>query len=225
MSARDVPTSTVNAPRARPASKLRASARVVVIGEFNSGKTTLVNALAGACVLTPGIVTHTLHPTVVSFAAKPSAWAETAARKRKSVAWDRRDDVGQDDDIRRLHVGMPAERLKRLTVVDTPGLGFADAEHDRRSLQACRNADIVIWCTPAMQAWKASEEQTWLALPAGLRARGLLAVTFADEIASASDVDRLMGRLRAEAGPYFRSVATAEECVALVLDAGRPQLS
>ena len=94
---------------------------------------------------------------------------------------------------------------------------MADGESDRRSLQACRYADTVIWCTPAMQAWKASEERAWLALPERVRARGFLAVTFADEIASPSDVDRLMERLRAEAGPYFRKVVLADECAALAL--------
>ncbi|MBX9590421.1 MAG: dynamin family protein [Hyphomonadaceae bacterium] len=185
-------------------------ARIVVVGEFNSGKTTLVNALVGAPVLTPSAVARTAHPTVVGFAPKPSLSAETTDRRRMPVAWDGLDAVAPGD-IRRLHVGVPLERLKRLSVVDTPGLGLADGESDRRSLQACRTADAVIWCTPAMQAWKASEEQTWRALPERVRARGLLAVTFADAIASPADMDRLMQRLSAEAGPYFRRVAMASE--------------
>jgi GTPase Era involved in 16S rRNA processing len=194
--------------------------RIVVVGEFNSGKTTLVNALVGAPVLTPSCIAHTTHLTVVGYAAKPSLTAETANRKRTPVAWNRLDDVARDD-IRRVHVGAPLERLKQLSVMDTPGLGFADSESDQRSLQPCRNADAVIWCTPAMQAWKASEERAWLALPERVRERGILAVTFGDEIASRADVDRLMERLRAEAGPYFRKVVMADECAALALEASR----
>lgn len=193
-------------------------ARIVVVGEFNSGKTALVNALVGAPVLTPSSIVHTVHPTVVGYAARPSLTAETAGRKRTPVAWDRIPDFALDG-IRRLHVGAPLERLKRFSVVDTPGLGFADNESDRRSLQACRRADAVIWCTPAMQAWKASEEKAWLTLPASVRVRGILAVTFGDEIASRADVDRLMERLRAEAGPYFRTVVMADDCATAALDA------
>ena len=195
-------------------SRRQGRTRIVVVGEFNSGKTTLVNALVGAPVLTPSVVMRTVHPTVVAFAAKPSLSAETADRRRTPVAGDRLDD-GAPDGVRRLHVGVPLGCLKQFSVVDTPGLGLADGESDRRSLQACRYADTVIWCTPAMQAWKASEERAWLALPERVRARGFLAVTFADEIASPSDVDRLMERLRAEAGLYFRKVVLADECVAL----------
>ena len=40
-------------------------ARIVVVGEFNSGKTALVNALVGAPVLTPSSIVHTAHLTVV----------------------------------------------------------------------------------------------------------------------------------------------------------------
>ena len=62
-------------------------------------------------------------------------------------------------------------------------------------------------------------------LPKRVRARGILAVTFGDEIASRADVERLMERLRAEAGPYFRKVVMADECDALALEviqSGKP---
>lgn len=190
--------------------------RVVVLGEFNSGKTTLVNALVGAPVLHPSAITHTSHPTVVAFRTKPSLSAETVDRKRTLVTWDDLDAAPRND-VRRLHVGAPLARLQHLAVVDTPGFGLDDWESERASLRACRNADTVIWCTPAMQAWKASEERTWLALPKRVRAGGILAVTFADAIASQADVERLLQRLTAEAGPYFQKVVLAEQCAALVV--------
>ncbi len=68
--------------------------RIVVVGEFNSGKTTLVNALVGAPVLTPSC--HRPHHRIrpwSRFAAKPSLSAETANRRRTPVAWDRLDDA------------------------------------------------------------------------------------------------------------------------------------
>jgi GTPase Era involved in 16S rRNA processing len=187
--------------------------RVVVIGEFNSGKTTLVNELVGADVLTPSIMANTTHPTVVAFAPRRSLTAETGDGRRVPIGRDPTDAAG---DVRWLHVGMPVERLRSMSVVDTPGLGLAGEEDDRRALQSCRNADIVIWCTPAMQAWKASEERTWLTLPHRMRARGILAVTFADEIAE-MDACRVLARLRSVAGSCFREIALAGACVDLVV--------
>jgi GTPase Era involved in 16S rRNA processing len=186
-----------------------------VVGEFNSGKTTLVNALVGAPLLHPSAIEHTSHPTVVAFRAKPSLSAETVDRKRMPVTWNDFEASPQRD-VRRLHVGAPLARLRQLAVVDTPGLGLGDWESERSSLRACRDADTVIWCTPAMQAWKASEEQTWRALSQRVRARGILAVTFADAIASPGDVDRLLQRLIIEAGPHFQKIVLADQCAALV---------
>ena len=71
-------------------------------------------------------------------------------------------------------------------------------------------------CTPAMQAWKASEERAWLTLPKRVRERGILAVTFEDAVASPSDLGRLLMRLRAEAGAYFRKIVLASDRSALL---------
>jgi hypothetical protein len=182
--------------------------RVVVIGEFNSGKTTLVNALLGAAVLPASFTTHTAYPTVVRFAARPSLRAEIAQRRRVPFAWDELDGASTHQ-IRRLHVGMPLDPLRTLRAVDTPGLGLGDESLDARTLRSCRSADVVIWCTPAMQAWKASEQRAWLALPQAARRRGLLAVTFMDQLRGASDASRLLARLSTDAAPLFKRMVTA----------------
>jgi hypothetical protein len=181
------------------------TARIVVIGEFNSGKTALVNALLGAPVLPAGVGRPTPCPTVLAYSRRQSLAAEMAGRRRISQAWTLLHETPRAD-TRRLHVGLPLANLQGLRVVDTPGLGLADEPADRRILQDCRGADLVIWCTPAMQAWKHSEQVLWLRLPSSLRRRGVLAVTFADKLQSEHDADRLMRRLRAEAGRYFSEI-------------------
>jgi GTPase Era involved in 16S rRNA processing len=182
--------------------------RVAVIGEFNSGKTSLINGLVGASVLPASFITHTAYPTVVRFSPRPSLSAEIAKRRRVPVAWDELDGAPSCH-IHRLHVGMPLDRLRTLRAIDTPGLDLADDVLAARTLRLCRSADAVIWCTPAMQAWKASEQQAWLALPKAVRARGILAVTFMDALRSPRDAGRLMARLDADASPLFRKIVTA----------------
>jgi len=182
--------------------------RVAVIGEFNSGKTTLVNALLGAAVLPTSFTTHTAYPTVVRFAAKPSLRAEIAERRRVPIDWHELDGAPAQH-IYRLHVGMPLDPLRTLRAIDTRGLGLGDESVDTRTLRSCRTADVVIWCTPAMQAWKDSEQQAWLALPKAVRRRGILAVTFMDQLRSPSDAGRLLARLSADAAPLFRRMVTA----------------
>jgi GTPase Era involved in 16S rRNA processing len=199
--------------------------RVAVIGEFNSGKTTLVNALLGASVLPTSFIAHTAYPTVVRFASKPSLSAEVAGRRRVAFAWDELDGAPAQH-IHRLHVGMPLDRLRTLQVIDTPGLGLGDRLLEERTLRACRRADMVIWCTPAMQAWKASELHAWLTLPRSLRQRGILAVTFVDTLNCPDDATRLMKRLEADAGTLFhRIVATAGRGMESLLAAEAGQVS
>jgi GTPase Era involved in 16S rRNA processing len=184
--------------------------RIVVIGEFNSGKTTLVNALAGAPVLPSSFTTHTAYPTVVKFARRPSLAAEIAQRKRVAFEWEQLDGAPSRH-ICRLHVGMPLDRLKAVRVIDTPGLDLCDEPLYASTLRACRRADTVIWCTPAMQAWRASEQQTWLAMPKSVRRRGILAVTFMDLLRSQSDAARLLARLHADAGDLFSRIVTTSD--------------
>jgi hypothetical protein len=202
----------------------RGSVRVAVIGEFNSGKTTLVNALLGAAVLPASFITHTAYPTLVRFAPRPSLSAEIAGRRRVSFAWEDLDSAPSHH-IHRLNVGMPLDRLRTLQAIDTPGLGLGDEVLEARTIRACRSADMVIWCTPAMQAWKASEQQAWLGLPRSVRQRGVLAVTFMDTLRCQSDAIRLMARLHADAGELFRKVvSTSSRDLPTVLggeDAGR----
>jgi hypothetical protein len=206
-------------PPVAPAGAKQSRLCVVVIGEFNSGKTSLVNALVGASVLPASFTTHTAYPTVVRFARRPSLSAEIAQRRRVAVAWDEIDSAPPHQ-IHRLHVGMPLDRLRTLRAVDTPGLDLADDVLAARTLRACRSADAVIWCTPAMQAWKASEQQAWLALPKAVRARGILAVTFMDALRSPGDAARLIARLDADAGPLFRKIVTASREARVALGGG-----
>jgi GTPase Era involved in 16S rRNA processing len=190
----------------KPSSKTR-PVRVIVIGEFNSGKTTLLNALLGAAVLPASFITHTAYPTVLRFAPRPTLSAEVAGRRRVAFAWEDLDGAPSHH-IHRVHVGMPIDQLRTLHAIDTPGLALGDPVLEERTIRACRSADLVIWCTPAMQAWKASEQHVWLSLPRSVRQRGILAVTFMDTLNSPRDATRVMARLHAAAGDAFGRIVT-----------------
>jgi hypothetical protein len=190
---------------ARARRGVRGTARIAVLGEFNSGKTTLVNAMLGADLLPAGIATRTRLPIVARFGSRPSLTLKLADGRRVSLAQETLDGPPAAD-ARQVHYRSPLGSLKRITLVDTPASGLEDLIVDLHTVEACRGADLVVWCTPAMQAWKHSEQVLWLTLPVTLRKRGVLAVTFADQIASQVDLDRLSARLRADAGAFFRDI-------------------
>lgn len=200
--------------RAAPRPLAAPPARVVIAGECNSGKTWLANSLLGAQVLPTSFVTRTELPTVVEFGARARLTIERNDRSRVATTWEELEAGACDG--RRMHVRLPSPRLRGLRLLDTPGLGDGDECMSRRIRGLCRNADLVLWCTSALQAWKASERDFWLSLPARVRDNGVLVLTFGDMLRADQDRGRVLARLQAEAGPYFRSLVVPAQLFDLV---------
>jgi predicted GTPase len=194
---------------ARMERAVKSPPRVALLGEFNSGKSTLANALVGAEALPTSIHANTRVPLHVRFAAKPTLAVEMAGGVREAITMQSLS-LLQSGRVRMLHAGVALDRLKKFELIDTPGLqpggatSLAGAE--RFVLEACRRANIAIWCTAATQAWKASEAQMWRSLPDRLKSRSLLVATLADTLNTDRDRQRVEARLRAEAGPQFSAV-------------------
>ena len=179
--------------------------RVCVIGEFNSGKSTLINALVGRQLVPTSIMANTRLPIRTYYAPTTGVFAEYADGGRRELTEEALDSNPLDDAVC-LSVGLPQEQLRSWELIDTPGLQSDDCEDERHARTICRQSHLAIWCTPAIQAWKASEANAWKSLPKRYQAGGILAVTFKDKVACPLDQARLMNRIQAEAAPYFRSV-------------------
>lgn len=180
--------------------------RLALIGEFNTGKSTLANALLGARVLPTNVEANTGLPILVRYAPRARLELEFADGQRRPISWFDHERV-KFENAKLLHLWMPLERLKAFELLDTPGLATGNDELDRRALAASRTAHVAVWCTSATQAWKASEHRVWQGLPGRMRSRSMLAVTFRDVLSSERDEQKLMARLSVEAGPHCSKVA------------------
>jgi hypothetical protein len=178
---------------------------VAVIGDSKSGKSSLINALLGAAALPTGFRHDIRVPVLITHSPKPSLVLEFVDRRRVATDWVAITRIPIDN-IRRVRLGVPIGLLNTYRLVETPGFATGCDDLDRRTREACRRSNAAIWCTPAVQAWKASERDAWLSLPRRLRKRSILAVTYKDAIPSERDAERLRARLRADAGPYFSSI-------------------
>ncbi|MEQ1695771.1 MAG: dynamin family protein [Hyphomicrobiaceae bacterium] len=199
------PIACVDRLAVRLTHRLSRAPRISVLGEYNSGKSALINVLIGTDVLPTSVDANTRLPIRVFQSARASLAVEMGDRERFEVAGGQLDPALLDN-ASMLHIGLPLSRLESFEVVDTPGFGSGDPEMCERAMETCRQSHLAIWCSTAMQAWKASELGIWQSLPKRLRTNGILAVTFKDTIGSPEDEGRLWGRINAEAAPHFKKV-------------------
>lgn len=138
---------------------------LVVLGEFNHGKSTFVNALLGEEVLPTGITPTTAALNHVVWAAIPRArailkegdpidLAPVALEEWVTVAGERSKDVAY------VEVGFPAEMLEeRIVLVDTPGVNDLNEQRADITYGYVPRADAVLFLLDAGQALKDSERE------------------------------------------------------------------
>ncbi len=195
-----------NEPRMVPAEALeriegwsRRKPRVALMGEFSSGKSTLLNLLLGEDLLPTRITASGLPPVWLSHGAPRAAWRD---REGVEYALDIGDLAGVPSSARYVRLFAPAPILESCDLLDTPGISDPNLEGEPWRF-AAGQANAVLWCTPATQAWRETERSAWLSLPERLRARSLLVVTRADKLASLGDRDKVARRLSRETAGLF----------------------
>jgi hypothetical protein len=178
--------------------------RLALCGEFSAGKSSIVNLLLGCDMLPTSVLSSTRRPTHLRYAPSLQIEAISETGQREPVSPGTISLLSRED-ISHFDVGMPAEFLRHVELLDTPG--FADPFHDHHStLDAVEGTDICIWCTLATQAWRESERQTWLSLPSHFRGDGILVVTHVDTLANSGEQGRVRSRLEREAGDLFGDI-------------------
>ena len=185
--------------------------RIAILGETNSGKSSLANLLAGIWVLPAHPVETTRLPGLLKYAPVLSVTAVCGNGERIEIPLGRniaeamhRYDGGPSGDgsggpagIEYMELGLPSALLRSVEIVDFPA-GRMDV--------AGLGMDAAIWTTVATQAWRESERARWLEVPRAVRARSLLAVTFCDLIAGENDRKKLRARLEISAKQYFQDI-------------------
>jgi len=147
---------------------------LVVVGEFNHGKTTFVNALLGAGVLPVGVTPTTAVIHHLEYAESPRATAVFESGERHEVPFDRikqfavggdraslvgdHSNDGAADDVKFLEVGYPAELLReRIVLVDTPGVNDLSLQRADITYSYIPRSDAVLFLLDAGQPLKESE--------------------------------------------------------------------
>jgi small GTP-binding protein len=109
---------------------------LVVVGEFNAGKSAFINALIGQTVLQEGVTPTTAHLHVLEYGGTPSAHVDESGIH---------------------HVAAPVELLRDIHIVDTPGTNAIIREHEALTKRFVPRADLVLFVTSADRPFTETE--------------------------------------------------------------------
>jgi cellulose synthase operon protein C len=141
--------------------------RVAIVGEFNAGKSTFINAVIGADVAPTGVLptTATLHH--LRYAPDPFAriqfHADAPGKVKERIVPSselRAALKGADAEwVTRVEILQPIASLTRVEILDTPGFNAPDTRHTEAARSAFEEADAAIWLLDAGQPLKQSERR------------------------------------------------------------------
>jgi small GTP-binding protein len=150
---------------------------LVVVGEFNAGKSTLINALLGAPVMREGVTPTTDRVTLIVHGEK-----ETRTELSTEL-------------VRLTH---PAPRLRALALVDTPGTNAVITRHQVLTERFVPRADLILFVTSADRPFTESE-RAFLERIAEWGKKVTVVVNKADLLEDDAAVDEVLAYVRAHA--------------------------
>lgn len=109
---------------------------LVVAGEFNSGKSSFINALIGETVLREGVTPTTDRINILKYGPEPTE------RLREEFV---------------LEILYPAEMLREINIVDTPGTNAVIRRHEELTRDFIPRSDLVLFVTSADRPFTESE--------------------------------------------------------------------
>ncbi|WP_437906786.1 dynamin family protein [Sorangium sp. So ce327] len=203
---------------------------LVVVGEFNHGKTTFVNALLGASILPVGVTPTTAVIHHLEYAADPRAEVVYASGERTGLPFEdvRAFTVGGErsssaGEVKFLEVGYPAELLReRVVLVDTPGVNDLSLQRADITYSYIPRSDAVLFLIDAGQPLKESERVFLQEKLLGQSRDKILFVVTKRDIWSQDEEVEALAYIRSELGKLVKSPVVFPISSERALEGDRP---
>jgi small GTP-binding protein len=199
---------------------------VTVMGEFNSGKSTFVNALIGEEVAPMGITPTTATINILKYGTERKGRVVYHDDEVREVAWGdvpkllKGLDAAEAKRIRVVEVLYPLETLQRVNVVDTPGLNSIHPEHEETARKFIAEADAVLWLFTVDQAAKATEGEALGKIKAA--GKKILGVINKIDRCSPEELQRIIAHVSEALGEHLETIVPFAAREALRARKGSP---
>jgi GTPase SAR1 family protein len=208
---------------------------LVVVGEFNHGKTTFVNALLGDAVLPIGVTPTTAVIHHIVFGEQPSAKVVQSSGEEQELPFSEVRAFASGggrptEPVRYLEVAYPAELLReRIVLVDTPGVNDLSLTRAEITYGYIPRSDAVLFVLDAGQPVKESERQFLENQLIGKSRDKIVFVVAKSDIWSADEKAEALAYIRERLGgivkdPPVFAVCAQAALAGRVADSGLPEL-
>jgi small GTP-binding protein len=147
---------------------------LVVVGEFNAGKSAVINALLGDRILTEGVTPTTAGIHVIRYG------EELSRRPVRGVL---------------EAISAPVELLRQVSIVDTPGTNALEREHEAITEEFVPRSDLVLFVTSADRPFSESE-RAFLERIRGWGKKVVVLLNKVDLLTTQAEVDEVLAYIR-----------------------------
>ncbi len=191
--------------------KVEKPLNVVLMGEVKAGKSTLLNALAGGKV-SPVNVTETTASIIEVFHSETERGIIQKYNGEKiegntndifEVLEKHHGDKEFFSTVEVVKLGFPLKNLKKLRIVDTPGLATITKENEEKTKKYLQEADVILWVLNANYLGQTDiEESMSHVAKSGKKILGV--INHIDEIES--NPRRIVRYVKQKMGIYFEEI-------------------